>query len=439
VNAKIETLRKNFTGEIIEPGDAQYEQASKTFIGQGAPLLVVRPKTNGDILLAIKFATENSLVISIRSGGHSGAGFGTNKGGIVIDMVHFNTVEVVDQAKGLVRLGSGARWGDVAKQLQKRGLAISSGDTLSVGVGGLTLGAGVGWMVRKYGLAIDSLVAADVVTASGEVLRATESENADLFWAIRGGGGNFGVVTNFEFKAHPVDKVYAGSIVYPKENLADLLKGWRDCMRVAPEELNTMFLIMPSFGGAPPAAMILCCYDGSEKAVAMKAIDPLLQLDKVIRQDIQEKDYADVLEEAHMPPGIRVVTNNTFVQKMSDELIAVIAKYPDQIMQIRSLGGAMNRVDPDATAFAHRDSEVLIVMPTFLPLTASDADIEKALQPWREVSAFGKGGYINFFTEVTDKEVSEAYPKSTYERLTHIKKHYDPQNIFNQNYNIKPE
>ncbi|HSX17519.1 MAG TPA: FAD-binding oxidoreductase [Patescibacteria group bacterium] len=434
----IETLQSKFSGEIIKPGDSQYEHASTVLMAKGSPALVVRPKNTADVVLAVQYAADNALLLSVRSGGHSGPGLSTNNGGLVIDLKYLNTVEVTDPVRHVVRIGGGALWGDIAQELQKHQLALSSGDTKSVGVGGLTLGAGVGWMVRKYGLAIDSLVAAEVVTADGQVVRASDTEHSDLFWAIRGGGGNFGVVTSFEFVAHPTGKVYAGSIMYPPENYAALLKGWRDCMRAAPEELTTMFLVMPSFAGMPPAAIALCCYAGDNKDAAMKAIDPLLHIGTVTHQDVVEKDYCAVLEDAHVPEGVKVIVNNTFVEDLSDELLEIIAKNPDKIFQIRSTSGAMNRIATDATAFAHRSSEALIVSPVFVAPDASEQDADAATAYWREILPHGKGAYINFFNQATEKEAAACYPPATYERLAKIKAVYDPGNIFNQNINIKP-
>jgi FAD/FMN-containing dehydrogenase len=439
----IQTLKQAFSGEIILPGDDAYETVRSSFMEEGHPALVAMAETQDDVALAIQYACEHSLILSIRSGGHSNAGLSTNEGGMVIDLSKMNSVEVLDREKQTVRLGAGAKWGIVAKTLKDFGLALTSGDTVSVGIGGLTLGAGIGWMVRKYGLAIDNLLAVELVTADGEKLRADKNRNSDLFWAVRGGGGNFGVVTSFEFQAHQVGKVYAGVITYKPDNLDKLLRGWRDYMREAPDELTTMLALMPSFGPEMPSSfMVMCCWDTDDKEAAEAALKPLRNLDgEVISDDIKEKDYCDVLEEAHKPEGMKIIVNNTFVPELSDALIDTIAecfKRTPFVMQIRSLGGAMARVPADATAFAHRDSEAFIVLPTFLPPTATDGETDAALETWRKVAAYGKGAYINFFTHNTDEDVAAAYPEATLKRLALIKKQYDPQNVFNQNYNIKP-
>lgn len=435
-------LKEKFSGKMILPDDADYKQVQNSLFYSGAPALVLQAKSNEDVALAVQYARDNELKLSIRSGGHSGTGFSTNKGGVVVDLSAMHDIEIIDEKNHTVRIGGGAKWGDIAKNLHKHGLALSSGDTLSVGVGGLTLGGGVGWMVRKYGLAIDSLVAAEVVTAEGKVLRVSDTEHADLFWALRGGGGNFGVVTAFEFAAHPTGKVTAGQIVYGLDNLPELIKGWRDAMRSASDDLTTMLLIMPSFMGMPPSAIVLCCYASDDKVEADKALQPLRELGKVLNDDVTQKEYYEVLEEAHPPEGMKIVTKNIFVHDFGDELADTIAAlYKDKeagpILQIRSVGGAMKRVSADATAFAHRDNEALIVSPVFLPETATDEEVTKALKPWEAIAKHGKGAYINFFTEL-DEDLNGMYPAATLKRLATVKAQYDPHNVFDQNFNVLP-
>lgn len=437
-----EILKQNFTGDIILPGDAHYEQASKAFIFKGAPAIVLKPKTQADVAVGIQFARSNSLILSIRSGGHNGAGLGTNNGGLVIEMSLMSKVELINKEKRIVRIGSGAVWGDVAKKLQEYGLALSSGDTKSVGVGGLSLGGGIGWMVRKYGMTIDSMIAAEIVTADGTVLSTSATDHPDVFWGIRGGGGNFGVVTNFTFTAHPVTQVYSGMIIYAMENVPALLKGWRDHMRVATEDLTVMFLLMPAFMGNPPSAIAWCCFAGDEESSANKAIDPLLKIGTVVQNMVTKKNYADVLEDAHPPEGMKIIVNNGFMETFSDECIAIVANYygkeTSPVLQIRSVGGAMKRVAPESTAFPHRNREALFISATFLPPDVSQSDIQKAMIPWNSIAPYTKGAYVNFFSEATEKEVSAVYPKATYERLSKVKSRYDPENIFNQNYNVMP-
>jgi FAD/FMN-containing dehydrogenase len=406
---------------------------------KGTPEVIVQPLDARDVAAAIAYARDNNLEISVKSGGHSGPGFSTNTRGIEIDLARINEIEAT-KGRTRVRLGSGAHWGNVAKTLYTYGLALSSGDTVSVGVGGLVTGGGIGWMVRKFGLAIDSLVSAEIVTADGSILQVSESEHPDLFWGIRGGGGNFGIVTHFEFEAHEISDVYGGHIVYERKNIASLLKKWRDTMNHAPAELTSMFLLFPQFGETPPSAMMTFCIATDDKTEADKAIEPFLGISNVINKEYTRKPYYEILEEAHPPQGVRIFAHATFMQDFSDEAVEVTAKEGVEhnlILQIRHIGGKMNEIPADATAFAHRDSHVLLVSPTFVPLGASAEETATALEPWNRVAAHGQGVYANLLTD--PDQVREAYPSPVYERLQEVKRTYDPENIFHRNFNISPE
>ncbi len=438
----IEILKYEFKGEIILPDSDKYENASIAFIHKGTPAIILRPLSASDIAAALKFAQNNSMIISVRSGGHSGAGFGTNKGGVVIDLSAFNKIEILDKKKNLVRIGTGAIWHSVAAILHEHGLAISSGDTVSVGVGGLTLGGGIGLMVRKYGLTIDSLVSAEVVTADGKILRTSENENPDLFWAIRGGGGNFGIVTNFEFTAYPLNAVFAGIIQFEMDKVFELLKGWGDYMRSADEALTSSFNLMPPIAGNPPAILVSCCYAGDDEAKAMDTIKPIQKLGKVVQQNISKKNYPDILEEGPKPEGVKLIVKNGFVENPGDDLIKFIAetgcKDNSPVFQIRSMGGAMNRVKSESTAFHHRNVEAMVVFINFAPLDAAESEIKNIIKPWEMISSFTYGGCINFFSIVSNADILSIYPEKTLKRLSEIKRKYDPNNIFNQNFNIPP-
>lgn len=442
MNLTTDTLQQTFTGDIILPTDSGYKEASSVMMHTGAPAIILRPKTTQDVVTAIQFVKDNMLVLSVRSGGHSGPGFGTNTDGAVIDMSLMKAVEVIDREKHIVRIESGATWIEVANALQTYGLAISSGDTKTVGVGGLTLGGGIGWLVRLVGLTIDTLIAAEVVTADGKVLKVNSDEHPDLFWAIRGGGGNFGIVTSFEFAATPIGKVVSGPISYGIDEVGVVLRGWRDTMRTAPEDLNSMAVVLPTFGGNPPAVMVFACASNPDEAVASGAVAPLKSLGKVVMDGTKSGDYAEILQDAHAPQGVDVIAHNVFMKEFSDAVIDTIVEMCTSaipILQIRYLGGAMNRVATDSTAFPHRDSEVLVVCPTFLPVGATPDIVDAAMQPWKKLSSFGSGAYANLLSAATDENIRAAYPQATYERLAAIKKIYDPENLFSQNYNIKPQ
>ena len=438
----LEQFKQVFKGNVILPADAAYDEASKVLARKGHPALIAEAQSPEDVALAIAYAREHSLTISVRSGGHSNAGLSTNDGGIIIDVGKLNEIKLLDKTTGRVRLGAGVRWGDAAKVLDADGLGISSGDTASVGVAGLTLGAGMGWMVRKFGLALDHLQSVELVTAEGAIVTASVESNPELFWALRGGGGNFGIATAFEFTAHPAGDVYFGAIMYDTDDVASLLRGWRDTMRTAPEELTTMAVLVPAkaMGANPQMCLIQCCWDGDDKTALSAALAPLKALGKVTNDTIAKKRYFEVLEEAHPPAGVHIEVNNAFFDDFSDEVIEkIVASYKQgHIFQLRSAGGAMNRAAPDATAFAHRNSEMLVVAPQFFPETTPEADIQEGLQAWHDIAALGNGAYINFFSRATEREVAAAYPAATYARLVAVKNEYDPHNIFNQNLNIKP-
>ena len=444
----LDDLTNHLAGEVIGPSSPSYDERRRVFNRTGSPAVVVRAQGSEDIVAAIRFAREHQLALSVRSGGHGLSGLATNNGGLVIDLTPLNTVQVLDYERRLVRIGAGARWGDVAKALAPHGLAISSGDTNQVGVGGLTLGGGIGWMVRTYGLTIDSLVAAELVIADGRTLHVSAEEHPDLFWAIRGGGGNFGVVTSFDFHAQPVREIVGGSVIYDPAEAETVLAAWARSMREAPEELNSTIVLFSGFGPQAPARiMVLVCYAGDDETRANEAIQPLLRLGSVQSRDIQKKPYAAMLEDAvSPPPSLKLAGHDGFIKTLSAGAIAALAANYGQpgkpIAQIRALGGAVARVSPEATAFAHRENEALVVVPVFAPSEASEASDEQAQQmreaAWRPLAPFASGAYLNFVSDASEATVAAVYPSATYAHLAGVKATYDPENVFNQNHNIKP-
>ena len=431
-------------GEVLVPGDDGYAEASGTLFAAGSPALVARPRDEREVARAVVTAARAGLMLSVRSGGHGALGHGTNDGGVVVDLRHLDSVEVVDPGRRVVRVGAGATWGRVAAALAPHGLGLTAGDTASVGVGGLTLGGGVGWMVRRHGLAIDSLVAARVVTADGRTLVASADQHAGLFWALRGGGGNFGVAVSFDFVAQRVGDVRFGSITYSPDDPARLVRGWRDVMRAADEELSSTLLLVPAMFGRPAAATVLVCVAHDDGAAADRAIEPLRHLGTVTGTSVATVPYADVLDEGGHPPGVRVVARNVLVPALDDDAAAALAAAfaggagTPTVLAVRALGGAFSRVLPDATAFAHRDAEALVVGGTIVPADATDAAVEEALGGWRAVAAHGTGAYVNFQGSATDADLRAAYPPATLARLRAVKHAYDPRNLFDRNLNVAP-
>jgi FAD/FMN-containing dehydrogenase len=427
-------------GEVVVPGSPTYDELRKIFNRAASPAVIVRGQSTDDLVTALGFARQHHLPVSVRSGGHGWSGRATNNGGLVLDLAGFNTVEVLDSERHLVRIGAGARWGEVAKTLAAHNLAISSGDTNQVGVGGLTLGGGIGWMVRTHGLTIDSLHAAELITADGRILHVSADAHPDLFWAIRGGGGNFGVVTWFDFYAQPCTAIVGGAVGYDIAEVESVLPAWASAMREAPEELNSTIVLFPGFGPQAPAQIrVLLCYAGDDEAAASIAIKPLLQLGTVQSHGIRKQPYFAMLEDAVAPPpSLKLVGHNGFLKSLTTEALAVIAanygKPGQPIAQIRSLGGAMARVSSQATAFAYRESEALVVVPAFAPAGASEEQAEQIRRAaWRPLEAWSSGAYVNFLSDASEASVAAAYPSATYARLASIKASYDPDNLFNQN------
>ncbi|MFC7878693.1 FAD-binding oxidoreductase [Isoptericola sp. NPDC057391] len=422
-------------GDVVLPGDDGYEDARRTVFATGSPALVTRPRTEAEVAAAVAYAAREGLPLSVRSGGHGLTGHATNDGGLVVDLRHLDAVEVVDPHRRLVRVGAGATWGRVAAALAPHGLGISSGDTASVGVGGLTLGGGVGWMVRRHGLTVDALVAARVVLADGRTVVAGADSHAGLFWALRGGGGRFGVVTSLDLVASRVGDVRFGALALAADDPARLVAGWRDVLRDADEELSSTLVLAPATGDRPASASVVVCASHDDPAAAERSVEPLRRLGTVLADTVATVPYADVLAEGgHHPPGGRLVGRNVLVPRLDDDAVAAVAAASSGerplALALRALGGAFSRVLPDATAFAHRDAEALVVGGAVVAPGASDADVEVALSGWRGVEAHGSGAYVNFQGTATGADLHAAYPPATLARLHAVGRSYDPGGLF---------
>jgi FAD/FMN-containing dehydrogenase len=399
--------------EVLVPGDDGYAGTAATLFADGTPDLVVRPLDAAGVAAALRYAADAGLAVTVRSGGHSMAGLSTSADGMIIDTRRISGVRLLDPVSGRVRVGAGATWGAVAAALSPLGLGLTAGDTNQVGVGGLTLGGGIGWMVRRHGLAIDSLAAAQVVTADGRLIGADAVEHADLFWALRGGGGNFGVAVGFDFTAQPVTSVHFGAISYQAGDVPRLVAGWRDLMRASDEKLTTTLNLMPAAPGRPGRITLMCCYaspDGVEAAAAL-------------------------------PPGLRMEVRNTFFSALDDARIAAVDDLftgGGAALALRSMGGAAARVSRDATAFAHRDAEVMLAAAFLLPQPAPPGLLHQALDRWSPVAALGSGAYVGFLGSADPADVAAAYPPDTYRRLAAVKRRYDPGNVFRRTHNILP-
>ena len=419
----------------VRPGDADYDRARTTFAGAAAPSLVLRPTSAEEVAACLAHARDEGLSLAIRSGGHNALGFGNIDGGAVLDLSGLDAVEALDGR--LVRIGAGARWGAAARALAAHGLALTSGDTASVGVGGLTQAGGIGWMVRKHGLTIDNLVGAEVVTADGRIVRASGTENADLFWALRGGAGNFGVVTSFDFVAAEVATVHFGTITYALDDVAGMVRRWAAAMAAAPDELTSQLTFMPSFGDFPGGAVLHVCLAAPDTT----ALAPLRTIGTVVAEDVAERRYADVLEDVQPPPGILRVVDNALVESVEPALAEAIATAyagGGRAVFLRSLGGAFGRVGPAETAFAHRGAQALVVSAAILPADATEDQVARAHAAWEPIGAHGVGCYAGFLGSDAPENVLSLWPYATLTRLREAKRTWDPENTFRRNFNIRP-
>lgn len=447
-------LALSLRGEVLLPGDQDFEAARGVWNGayNHHPAMIVRCADAQDVRAAITFAREQALAVSVRSGGHSPAAYGTNDGGIVIDLSGMKAISV-DPTQRVACLESGLTWNEVAHTLQPYGLALTSGDTGTVGVGGLLLGGGIGWMVRKYGLTIDHLCAVELVTAEGEVLRASADKHSELFWGLRGGGGNFGIATAFEVDLHPAGIVLGGAVFYEMAEAEAILREYARYAQSAPEELTTMAMLMaappapfipPSKQGVP-SVVIFLCYTG-DIAQGEQVIAPLRRMGTVIADVISPIPYPVMFtftEEAART-GFPQYVRSQFAHTLSEEAIHTLVTHangvicPETMVQIRTLGGAVSRIPGDATAFAHRDKQVMIsVFDTELHLGNSE-HLARAERLWQALSPYTEGVYVNFLMDEGEQRVHEAYPPATYARLAALKQRYDPTNLFHYNQNIVP-
>jgi FAD/FMN-containing dehydrogenase len=453
--ATVQDLREAVRGEVLRPGDPGYVEASRIWNGahEGHPALVVRCIGAADVIAAVGFARSNDLPIAVRGGGHSIAGFSTIDGGIVIDLSQMNEVRV-DPIASRASIGGGAVWADVDHETQAHGLATTGGLVSSTGVAGFTLGGGIGWTMRKFGLACDNLVAADVVTADGRLVHASGAERPDLLWGLRGGGGNFGIVTSFEFELHPLGPmVYAGPIFFPGDAAGDLLRTFRDWSGEAPDEITGLV----NLTAAPPLPVIPAEWHG-KKVAAFVAVStgPVDEGERLVsRLRSVTEPIADLLGpmpyttmQTLLDPlwerGVHAYFKATNLGRLDDELIDTLCEFhldtpgPQCEIHVHQMGGAVGRIADGATAFSERS------MPFVLnAVTASrEPSTDDAHAKWaRAVIAAAAGAstgraYVNFLGD--PDAASTAYGEETYARLVTLKNEYDPTNVFRRNQNIEP-
>jgi FAD/FMN-containing dehydrogenase len=453
----INEFKGQLRGELIEPTDASYEKERKVYNAMISrkPRLIAKCADVADVITAIRFARKNDVRVSIRSGGHNAGGLGICDDGLVIDLARMKFVQL-DPAAKTVRVGGGCTWGDVDHALHAFGLAVPSGIISTTGVGGLTLGGGMGHLTRKYGLTIDNLLSADLVLADGSFVVASAEQNTDLFWAIRGGGGNFGVVTSFLFQAHPVQMVVAGPTLWNLDQAADIMKWYREFIIHAPEELNGFFAFL-TVPPAPPfpenlhfkkmCGIVWCCTAAQERANLL--LEPLRKFRPPVFEFFAPMPFPMVqsMFDALYPPGLQWYWKADFVKELSDEAIALHVKHGSELptlhstMHLYPINGAAHRPKSTDTPWNYRDANWSEVIVGVDPDPANKNHItEWARNYWEALHPYGAGGaYVNFMMDDEGGERIRATYGKNYDRLAKIKTKYDPSNFFNVNQNIRPD
>jgi hypothetical protein len=442
---------ESISGRVIRPADADYDKARTSFYGgfDRRPAAIVRVANANDVSRVIALVRETGMEFAVRSGGHGVTGYASPNGGIVLDLADMRALDI-DTERRTAWAEAGLTAVEYTKAADAHGLATGFGDTGSVGLGGLTLGGGVGYLVRKHGLTIDDLLAADVVTADGQLLRVNAESHPDLFWAIRGGGGNFGVATRFKFRLHDVGTIVGGMLMLPAT--PDVIRSFIALAEAAPEELSTIANVMP----APPMPFVpaeqhgklvifgMLCYAGAVEA-GERAVAPFRALATPIVDMVKPSRYPEMYppdDETYHPIGSsRTMFIDSVDRRVADTIVEHLAATdaPMRVAQLRVLGGAMARVPVEATAFAHRRSRIMVNVAALY----ERPDQAQVYEPW--VTGFAaalkqgdSGAYVNFLVDEGKTRIRDAYPGKTWDRLRSIKRHYDPTNLFHINQNIPP-
>jgi FAD/FMN-containing dehydrogenase len=456
-DAAVAALKAQFRGALLRPGDAGYDAARSIWNGMidKHPALIARCTGTADVIAAVNFARTHHLLLAVRGGGHNVAGSAMCDGGPVIDLSAMRGVQV-DPSTRVAHVQPGLTWGDLDHETQSFGLATPGGIVSATGVAGLTLGGGFGWLSRKYGLTADNLRSVKMVTADGRFVTASEREHPDLFWGVRGGGGNFGVVTSFEFQLHPVGpKVMAGLVFYPMEQAREVLHFYREYAASAPDELTTMAVLrmappapfLPKqFHGAPVIG-IAVCYAGSLEE-GERALRPLKNFGAPIADVIEPKPFVrhQTLLDAASPNGRHYYWKSEYLPGPEHAALETVSDYSRQLSSpltavlLFQLGGAIRRVDEQATAAGNRNAEfVLNIQSAWLEAGESQRHIQWTREFWTAMRPFSTGGvYMNFLSMDEGEERVRAAYGANYDRLVAVKKSYDPANLFRVNHNVKP-
>jgi alkanesulfonate monooxygenase SsuD/methylene tetrahydromethanopterin reductase-like flavin-dependent oxidoreductase (luciferase family)/FAD/FMN-containing dehydrogenase len=429
---------RSLAGSAVEPGDIDYARVRSNYMRGGSPGIVLRPRTTAEVADALAYARRHpDLPLGVRSGGHGISGRSTNDGGVVIDLGFLDRIEVLDEATRRVRIGPGARWKQVAAALEPYGWALSSGDYGGVGVGGLATAGGIGLLGRKHGLTIDHLRAVEMVLAEGSVVRASDAENPDLFWAVRGAGANFGIVTAFEFEVDEVGEVGWAQLGFVASDPAGFLLRYGEVASTAPRDTTTFLLMGPPRRGQPAAAQLYGVVDSADPDTVIDQLQPFARLAPMVEQQVVIAPYAAVMGMAsdaeHQGRG-EPVSRSAFVREITPAFAAAAERLLHSgvvyFFQLRTVGGAVADVDPGATAYAHRDAGFSVI--------AMGVDRQRLDQLWDALSEHFDGLYLSFETDPRSERLADAFPPRTLRRLRELKARYDPDNVFRDNFNIRP-
>jgi UDP-N-acetylenolpyruvoylglucosamine reductase len=449
-------LQEGFRGELIRPQDPGYEDARKVWNGSidRFPALIARCAGVADVIAAVKFAKDTGLLVAVRGGGHSYPGLSVCDGGIVIDLSLMKGIRVDPEAR-TVRAQAGVLLRELDRETQEFGLVVPSGIVTHTGLSGLTLGGGINWLQRKYGLAIDQLLSVDLITAEGEFVKASETENEDLFWGVRGGGGNFGIVTEFEFRLNPVGPtVLAGPIFWPMEEAPNVLRFYRDWITDVPDELTTIVMhrkapalpVIPPELHGKPVVVVACCYVGPIEE-GDKVVRPLKKFGSPLLDLCVPKPFLthQAMFDPSFPHGWWYYFRSCDVAGLSDDVIDIVAEHAMRISSpltafpIFHLGGAIARVGEDTTAFNGRGAgHTLNINGTTRTAEGFDQEREWVRSFWSALEPHHTSAYVNFLMDEGEERIRKAYGAKKYDRLKALKRRWDPENLFRLNQNIKP-
>ena len=430
-----EAIPSDLRERAVEPGDANYGLVKSTYMRGGSPALVLRPTTNEQVSQALQYAQTQDVELGIRSGGHGMSGRSTNRGGLIIDVGAMNFIEIIDQDNRMVRVGPGARWAEVARVIAPYDWAISSGDFGGVGVGGLATAGGVGFFGRKFGLTIDHLVAAEIVLADGALVRASETENPELFFGIRGAGANFGIVTAFEFQAAQVGEIGHAQLAFQVDDLAEFLVRYGALVEAAPRDLTPFLTMGGPRRGQPMVAQVSAIIANDDPDQILEMLQPFATLGPLVGQQVILTTYENALfnpdtgpSGAMGEPVARSAAINHITPELARDLASFIERGQTYFFQIRAVGGAVSDVAKDATAYAHRDANFQI--------SAMGANQGRINQEWDAMADHFNGLYLSFDTDRRPEQVLNAFGPQTLARLRALKAQVDPTNVFRDNFNV---